>query len=713
MKRASSLRRSGSRRSSKAGSVRSLALQPGEDADEMSSAFYSPVPTSGNPTEILAARFQAWRKFLKDLIAYYKEVSQHYEYNTKNVLKISNLVNNITTPPMFLSSGGIHDGLEIMRNYHRTSAAESKRAADIENDVILALTGLRSDLSQKIKEIKNLSGDFKNSVDKEMENTRKAVHNLQEALGQSDIDSAQIVGRQDPYLLRLAVDRQIERQIEEENYLHQAYLNLEASGRELESIVIGEIQKSYNALATILKREADAEYAAIDELRTGPISMNKDLEFNAFIAKDDHFVDPRIPVREADHIQYPGRHDELASEIRAGLLERKTKYLKTYTAAWFVLTPTHLHEFKSPDKSGAPVMSLYLPEQKLGSHSDEGKSSNKFMLKGRQTGSMHRGHSWVFRAESFETMIQWYEDLKALTEKSPQERHAFVRQHARSISGTSQKPASVSSDGVMDEDDEEPFSATASSIVAAGPKQDVLPKRPNPGGRFPSEISKSTIEQHGLLASVSPSSGSSGLADFKDRDLKTIDAAPAPPISHVGQNYAADDGSTGPSPTHAARINQYAKEDGVNPYTYEPISQTTTSKPENSLLTPTTAGAAAVLVSSDVYHHTTAKDALADEPGQTPNETIVANTAHPATKNAGPPQSASFDSATTDTLDNMHQNHAAKSHVAGDAPTANVEPQAQTIERPTLPTGQSHISEISVGQLHVPGEYPKNMADLK
>jgi hypothetical protein len=52
-------------------------------------------------------------------------------------------------------------------------------------------------------------------------------------------------------------------------------------------------------------------------------------------------------------------------------------------------------------------MSLYLPEQKLGSHSNEGGSSNKFMLKGRQTGSMHRGHSWVFRCESFETMSAW------------------------------------------------------------------------------------------------------------------------------------------------------------------------------------------------------------------------------------------------------------------------------------------------------------------
>src|SRR3569833_3482518 len=95
-------------------------------------------------------------------------------------------------------------------------------------------------------------------------------------------------------------------------------------------------------------------------------------------------------------------------------------------------------------------MSLYLPEQKLGSHSTEGASSNKFILKGRQTGSMHLGHTWVFRAESHDTMMAWYEDIKALTERTPQERSVFVRGHSRSYSRSSQR--SVSSDGVVDED---------------------------------------------------------------------------------------------------------------------------------------------------------------------------------------------------------------------------------------------------------------------
>lgn len=58
VRRNGSLGRSSSRRSMKAGSVRSLALQSNLDEDEMHSAFYCPVPTSGNPTEALVNRFQ-------------------------------------------------------------------------------------------------------------------------------------------------------------------------------------------------------------------------------------------------------------------------------------------------------------------------------------------------------------------------------------------------------------------------------------------------------------------------------------------------------------------------------------------------------------------------------------------------------------------------------------------------------------------------------
>lgn len=581
MGRSSSLRRSSSRRSNRAGSVRSLALHSASDPEDAHSAFHCPVPTSGTPTDVLATRFQTWRKVLKDVITYFREIQSHYEQRSKALVKLANVANNISTPPQFLKSAGIDDALQFLRNYNKAAIQEANKAKEIEEDVILALTGLRSDLQQKIKEIKHLSGDFKNSVAREMDATAKAVRALADVLDKTEIDSSSTTGKQDPYLMRLAVDRQVERQIDEENYLHQAYLNLEGSGRELESIVVGEIQKAYNAYAGILKREADNAYAVVDELREGPIAMPKDQEWIHFVTHEDQIVDPTIPMRSADQIHYPGQDHISAQEIRAGLLERKSKYLKSYTAGWYVLSTTHLHEFKSADKAQAPIMSLYLPEQKLGSHSTEGGSSNKFVLKGRQTGTMHRGHTWVFRAESHDTMMAWYEDIKALTEKTPEERSRFVRTHSRSLSRSSRR--SVSSDGI-DEDDEEPFAANQMAINPE-PREEMAPRRPQPGGRFPSDLQINA--QRGLQAPQSASSVSSGQQDHAADTLDHAAAGSLPVAAytagheeqHFQQNQENHMGYGGTNqtpmenmPSQAAIANEQAHHDGINPYTSEPVS---------------------------------------------------------------------------------------------------------------------------------------------
>ena len=253
--------------------------------------------------------------------------------------------------------------------------------------------------------------------------------------------------------------------------------------------------------------------------------MPKDYEWEDFVDKNEHFVDPRFPIRRIENIIYPGKDNPAAAEVRSGMLERKSKYLKSYTPGWFelsyvlvittrmltcsryVLSPTHLHEFKSPDRImlQAPVMSLYLADQKLGSHSNVDSSSHKFMLKGRQTGGVHRGHAWVFRAESHDTMLAWYEGIKNLTEKTGEERQAFIRQHARSLSAGSNKAPSISDDGALDEDeaDQVPYSATASQ--ASQPfEEEKRAERPIPGGRFPSAL---TIDRNSQLP---PSPSSSG-----------------------------------------------------------------------------------------------------------------------------------------------------------------------------------------------------------
>ena len=151
-------------------------------------------------------------------------------------------------------------------------------------------------------------------------------------------------------------------------------------------------------------------------------------------------------------------------------------------------------------------MSLCLLDQRLGSRSAQDASSHKFSLKGRQSGGIHRGHSWVFRAESYDTMMAWYEDIRNLTEKSGPERNEYVRRHARSVSAGSQSAPSVSSDGVDDDEaDAVPYAASQPSKEAVESPPPM--KRPSPGGRFPSDINIERVRD--LHNAPSQSSGSS------------------------------------------------------------------------------------------------------------------------------------------------------------------------------------------------------------
>lgn len=60
VKRTGSMKRSGSRKSMHAGSIRGVTIDDQERGyDREDSVFYTPVPTKGTPTEILADRFQS------------------------------------------------------------------------------------------------------------------------------------------------------------------------------------------------------------------------------------------------------------------------------------------------------------------------------------------------------------------------------------------------------------------------------------------------------------------------------------------------------------------------------------------------------------------------------------------------------------------------------------------------------------------------------
>ena len=55
----------------------------------------------------------------------------------------------------------------------------------------------------------------------EKDSTRREVEKFQEALRSVDHEDGSATGRNDPFIVKLGVDRAVERQLDEENYLHR------------------------------------------------------------------------------------------------------------------------------------------------------------------------------------------------------------------------------------------------------------------------------------------------------------------------------------------------------------------------------------------------------------------------------------------------------------------------------------------------------------
>ncbi|KAG5358084.1 Phosphatidylinositol 4,5-bisphosphate-binding protein [Yarrowia sp. B02] len=444
---------------------------------DTNSVEYCPVPINGNPTEVLANRFSAWRKIIRALLVYFKEAVSVQEEVCRQHVRLGTAVNfpffangtadmskhtlhkdrealdpqdsNVTDAKSvaakstagslwaggFHQSSGSHEDEAIramfqplghgsiadlpgdLIAYHRTQAAHaSQLAKELAKNLIPRLDDLRRDLLVKIKEIKGLASDFKNTYAKEQGLTEQHVAALQQAISVLT-GGGPLQGKQDPALVRYQLEKQLGRQISEENYLQDAYNNLQNSGKELEKVVVMEIQQALDHFAQLNAAAATSLQQLVDKMvLDGFVAREPAAEWTAFVSTDPNFVDTATPSRSLDEIEYPYRGDPLTCELRSGQLERRSKYLKSYSRAFYVLTPSFLHEFKSGDraKHPVPVMSLALDECQISADAKSSGGSHKFVLK-TKTGDSSRGHNWVFRVESADALSAWMKDISTLT----------------------------------------------------------------------------------------------------------------------------------------------------------------------------------------------------------------------------------------------------------------------------------------------------------
>lgn len=411
------------------------------------------------PTEQLANRFNAWRSILKDLVIYFKEYASVQQEIVSQQKRLQQVVgtshelvvgsSDVETNKVFLptGNGSIQDIPIILSKFHHMNITNTnKTLKDINTIIIPKLEDLRRDLVVKIKEIKNLQNDFKNNLSHELQATRQVLAKYEQIMEKAAKDSVNSSASsikssnhadnssnsysEDPYLVKLKLDKQLKKQLNEESYLHQAYLNLQNAGSKLESIILMEVQNYISMFLNLLNVENSSipDYL-IPNFSAGFLSKESNFEWDSYIDRNlpkqsssinstlsGTFIDTNIPTRKMADLNISKSDSILNLPIKQGLLERRSKYLKSYSPGYYVLTCEYLHEFKSNDrrKDLTPVMSLSLDSCTVSKHSQDNSGEFKFVLQSKSKGLMSR-HNWLFKCNNYQEMIDWYNEIKTLT----------------------------------------------------------------------------------------------------------------------------------------------------------------------------------------------------------------------------------------------------------------------------------------------------------
>jgi hypothetical protein len=86
----------------------------------------------------------------------------------------------------------------------------------------------------------------------------------------------------------------------------------------------------------LLKREGEGSLHLSQRLEASIMQLPKDYEWSSFIDSDPNMVDPSVPLRSLAEIEYPGFMHPAALEVLSGSMERRSKYLKSFTPGWYL-----------------------------------------------------------------------------------------------------------------------------------------------------------------------------------------------------------------------------------------------------------------------------------------------------------------------------------------------------------------------------------------
>ncbi|KAF9947216.1 hypothetical protein BGZ72_010786 [Mortierella alpina] len=377
-----------------------------------------------NPADILLNRLLAYKAIVKNLQQYFSEIAQVEAGTARAMHKASSL---IVVPfkdgqHQFLSTGGLLDVCVSLRDSAKTRGEQhANAAAFVEAMVVKNLRRLKRGIKDRIKALKSDAILYCTKVFREREATLEKIESLSKAIGFAEMarlhppDSDK--AHADPYVINLALRRQLAKQVHEENMFARALKQCQEQVATFESHITKELKQILTTFAQHQAGHANAGFTqswAPTEMALNV--LQDDAEWNSFLRLNGHQLFPSDLVdTDPEEVDYPGKQSPFLIPLKTAHMSRLSSVLKHWKDGYFVLTMAGwLHVFATSNEDDTvPERSIYLPTTMLGPYSDPGFRQHVFSLEGRGMGGLlHRdGHTLTVKANSKDEMVSWWSEL--------------------------------------------------------------------------------------------------------------------------------------------------------------------------------------------------------------------------------------------------------------------------------------------------------------
>ncbi|KAG6896174.1 hypothetical protein C0992_009868, partial [Termitomyces sp. T32_za158] len=303
------------------------------------------APHDLQPSDVLIDRFVAWKAIVKQLIAYFEA---NIENNTAKELTRLGAVIQVPfrAGHQFLGEGGLQDVYYGIRDNTRIVADQhANLGRTIDSSIVQHLQKLRTEIKAHIKNVQNDTGKLATSVAKERELSMRLIAELSSNISSFKNRPMSVTHKTDPcvscslvvplltqprFVSNQAVERQLQRQVHEENLLQKSIIIMQQNSAHFEEGIVRAIQSAWQTYDEWSSRSILAVQDTSRALSTRMSSLAPDREWISFSARSDHLLDPDTPLRNPANINYPSKQDPSVLAVHTGYLERKKRFTRAY-----------------------------------------------------------------------------------------------------------------------------------------------------------------------------------------------------------------------------------------------------------------------------------------------------------------------------------------------------------------------------------------------